>query len=858
MNPISVTEQTTTFHDKADVYSVKLDAERDITYNDGYSDNVPLGDFLSRPVDIFSDTWSVGYTTSNYQAEFDPWSLWQADARVRAKLENFAYASFDLKLRFMINGSPFQYGRLLVVYIPYGYAGASATADVRDRPNQTAQAAQQWYNTAASGRVETTFQHFSTYPHAFLNPSSNQVVEMTLPFVWHNNFFSVNGASGVPRESCGHIRIYDMNPLRIANTNAPTTCKYQVFAWSENLKLHTPTDFVPVSNKIKRDTTDEYNDGPVSSAASAVASAAGHLTKVPIIGRFARATEIGAGSMSQIARLFGFSAPSFVDPPHRYTPRNHGRLANVSGEDSSFSLSLDPKQEITVDPRTVGVNAVDEMTIKSIVTREQFLARCEWQGDGGQFATAGAEKIIFASLVSPNQPHRTGTGTGSGTQTWQAVQDTPGGHIANLFDHWRGSITYRVECVGTKMHSGRLKLQFDPFLKNGARTVADVNTSDVNTRHTLILDLAEESEVEFTIPYVSRRAWMKTLNDDTHTMFQPHRTDLTAFDLQTLYDEDVHLGVFVVSVVNELVAPIETNAAADATHAPIQVNVYFKCGEDMQYAMPSENNSRWASMNFVPVSEVTERDDGGVTSVELFGVHDNPEGPKVFFGERIVSIRSLIKRYGIVFTGKRQSTSSLNRTMIMRRSLPHINATVMRGKARRHSYLSYLMPMYTIARGSTRYKVAHMQTNESSTPPGTMMMWAERYASRTNVSTIASSVVNDTLDVQTANSAAIDAFMIRGYNGAVFTNNDQNACLEFQLPFYSNTRYMLANQIVNVDNNNVETAYVNYTMNQVLLAKLLTSGRNSDSAIDQQWFSAGDDFSLHFFLGVPMIFYHQA
>lgn len=833
------------------MYSVDMAAERDPTYNDGYEDNVPLGSFLSRPVDIFSQTWTAG---DDHNQAFDPWVLWQSDARVKAKLENFAYMSMDLKLRFMLNGSPFQYGRLMIVYIPYGSLDATATADVRNYANQTAQAAQQWYKTTATGRLEATFQHFSTYPHAFLNPSSNDVVEMTLPFVWHNNFLSINGTTSQAKESLGVIRIYALNQLRTANTNAPTECVYQVFCWAENVKVHTPTDFVPTSGRggIK---ADEYPDGPVSGTATAVASAAGHLSKVPVIGPFARATQIGAGAISDVARIFGFSAPNRPLEPEGVTLRPHGRLANISGVDSSISLALDPKQEITVDPRTVGVRPNDEMTIKSIVTREQWIARPEWSYDHGQFS-GDASKLLFASLVSPNQVHRTGTGTGHGSQTWQAVQDTPGGMIANLFDHWRGSVTYRVECVCTKMHSGRLKLQFDPFVKNGSYAVADVNTTDINTRHTLILDLSEQTEVEFTIPYVNRRAWMQTLNDDTYSMFQPYRHDLNSFDLQTHFNPEVHTGIFTVSVVNALVAPIGTDGT-QPTHAPIQVNIYFKCGEDMQFAMPSENNVRWAEMNYVPVSAVgavQPDEDVTVTQLELFGVHDNPHGPEVFFGERIVSIRSLIKRYGIVFTGKENSGENLNRVLVAHRNLPHTNATVMRDKARRHSYLSYLMPAFVVARGSTRYKITYLQCQNSNVTMSTQWIGVERFATRSQT---LQTINFPRLNLQDGTSANLDAFFFRGYNGAAYTHVQNNGTLEFQLPFYSNTRYMLGSEIVNVNNDSDETMVKNVAMTQTLYAKLLYSGYNATANLAQQWFAAGDDFSLHFFLGVPMVWYHQ-
>jgi hypothetical protein len=100
--------------------------------------------------------------------------------------------------------------------------------------------------------------------------------------------------------------------------------------------------------------------------------------------------------------------------------------------------------------------------------------------------------------------------------------------------------------------------------------------------------------------------------------------------------------------------------------------------------------------------------------------------------------------------------------------------------------------------------------------------------------------------------------MIRGFNGAAFTSGAQNSTLEFQLPFYSNTRYMLGSQIVNVDNDTDETALRNYTMTQVLYAQHIGVGRQVAQDLLQQWFAAGDDFSLSFFLGVPMVFYHQS
>lgn len=263
-------------------------------------------------------------------------------------------------------------------------------------------------------------------------------------------------------------------------------------------------------------------------------------------------------------------------------------------------------------------------------------------------------------------------------------------------------------------------------------------------------------------------------------------------------------------------------------------------------------------MNYIPVSSPggfqSPAESTEVTSIDLFGVHDNPEGPKVFFGERVVSLRALVKRYGVVFTGKKENGFNNGNVWATKRNVPHTNATVMRDKARRHSYLSYLMPAFTCARGATRYKFNYIQTTEQGHSGTQQALQVERFGNRGDVSTFPTT---DQLSLTSADSGTITDFMLEGYNGAGFINMSQNATLEVELPFYSNTRFMLACNTVNVDNDSTETIKLNPAMSQVIYAQLLSIGRSQPNDIVQHWFSAGDDFSLHFFLGVPQVFYHK-
>jgi hypothetical protein len=207
------------------------------------------------------------------------------------------------------------------------------------------------------------------------------------------------------------------------------------------------------------------------------------------------------------------------------------------------------------------------------------------------------------------------------------------------------------------MHSGRLKLQFDPFIKSTAKVVSDVNTEDVNARYTMIMDLSEATSTEFTINWNNKAAWLKTIDDDNNSTFQPYRHDLTAFNLQTLYDEQEHMGIFTVSVVNELVAPLSTALPPSSTTSPVQVNVYFKMCDDFMLAQPAELSSSWSTAKFSATSNFSDSTfvaTSNTTTVDEHAIMEkecDPANTMVFFGESVVSIRSLIKRYCNVFTG---------------------------------------------------------------------------------------------------------------------------------------------------------------------------------------------------------------
>jgi hypothetical protein len=113
--------QNVKFADQHDPYMYQVKSRVDPTRTMQDSDDAMLENFFSRPIKIFSSQWDVGAT---YFEQFNPWSLYLNNPRVSNRIANFKLLRGKLKLKFVINGSGFQYGRLIASYLPLATADA--------------------------------------------------------------------------------------------------------------------------------------------------------------------------------------------------------------------------------------------------------------------------------------------------------------------------------------------------------------------------------------------------------------------------------------------------------------------------------------------------------------------------------------------------------------------------------------------------------------------------------------------------------------------------------------------------------------------------------------------------------------
>ncbi len=542
-----------------------------------------LARYLQRPVRISTFSWAQASALGATLVTLNPWHLFLDNASIKAKIQNFAFIRGNLKIKIVTNGSPFLYGTARAVYRPL--------------PN--------FKTTTIAGPAAEQLIPLSQLPGSLIYPSHSEGVEMTLPFLWPRSFLRLNKAQDFI--DMGQLVMVVYSPLLSAN-GTTSSVTVQTYAWMEDVVLAGPT-LAPVLQG------DEYGVGPVSAPASAVAAVAKKLVDVPVIGKFAKATEIGASAVSTVAKLFGFTnVPVIAEAqPMRNAP--FPSLASAEIGYPSEKLALDPKNELSIDPAIAGCSSDDELAISNFATRESFLARTTWST-----ATA-VDTPLFTSLVQPQLGNKTFVPGGA------RFQFTPMGLPAVMFRNWRGDITFRFKFIASPFHKGRVRISYDPY-SDLVQTTGDTGPYTFNK----IVDLGAETDVEVTIPYQQALPWC-------YNRTEPNNGDWSTSTTPSVAHSDTFSnGIISLKVLTALTAPVSTSS--------IDVLVYVKGAPNLQFSNPSSSDyslTPFALQSLEYDEESTENMTMGVTSEEHV-----TNRALVNFGENVLSLRSLMRRQNLL------------------------------------------------------------------------------------------------------------------------------------------------------------------------------------------------------------------
>jgi hypothetical protein len=208
----------------------------------------------------------------------------------------------------------------------------------------------------------------------------------------------------------GKVTVHDFDVLHHANGGEdPITVN--VFVWAEDVVLSVPTTALvdglqqgvtqsgvsdypldefgfpsyvqqAASKQKKKGPTKKVNntmsgdefvkDGLISKPATAIANAANALSMIPMIAPYAKATSMVATRIGQVAKIFGYSRPQVLEDTRPYVPRYMGNLSNTDTPEPLVKLSVDSKNELTIDTRVMGLGGEDELAIAAIAQRPTF------------------------------------------------------------------------------------------------------------------------------------------------------------------------------------------------------------------------------------------------------------------------------------------------------------------------------------------------------------------------------------------------------------------------------------------------------------------------------------------------------
>lgn len=818
------TEETVTFIDNDGGVFVNLPTSTNSVAKVDNTDDLSLGKFLGRPTLIDTFSW----TTSDLvgiKKTIKPWTLFLGSTPIRKKIDNYAFFRGNLHIKVLVNGTPFQYGALRTCYSPLlGFAADK----VRSNP----------VSNLPLGIP------YSQQPGFFIYPQSNSGGEMPLRFFLHKNWLDLTSVTEV--DSMGTLIYYIYAPLQTAVTGGSTTVTVRTYAWMTDVELMGSTSKLALQG-------DEYGVGPISAPATAISAIASKLTTIPIIGRFARATEIGASAVSKIAGLFGYTNVPVIADVHAFQPMNAPMLASAHIGTPVQKLTLDPKQELSIDPSPHGIGSADELSLAYLKTRESYFGSTSWStGD-----TVNTQ--LFNTRISPSLWGQVDLVNGASAVVGKRVYHTPLSYIGAMFKHWRGDIIIRVKIVCTKFHKGRLKVSYDP------RGDISVTNPDENTVYTKIVDIGEEDDIEFVIPYHQDIGWLthdQTLADNwTVGNLNPPRVGIDN-------------GLLSIRVLNTLTAP---------TSGSINLLFFVRGGDNFEFANPNGHIGPDSTFIVPSFFALQGEDTTNVLPTRVvFGTESkvDPHRYGLNYGECVASLRNILHRY-MMFETTPLPVASGGLSTIIRKSYkrmpytpgfePNWSATsaskliAATGTApycfNTMPHVAYVAGMFLGYRGSVNYAVTPSADYYGSIDDMRVVRTTDTGQQSGSVRFI-TAAANTGFAPTTSLKAAYynrNYYYRDGLGGMGITATRTNGSLTFNLPDYNNFNFALVDPSNYMsgssdDGTNVQTALLTF-----MLHKDATGGTDPANVMTlQNEIAAGPDFTCLHFLCCPTLDYPKS
>lgn len=814
MGNVSKTEQLYTFQAEPEHVSWSM-AGATNTVASTQTMTSDLAQYMSRPELVDSRTWAEG-DGIGIKATVNVWRA-AMTASKREKLSGFGLFRANLKLKFVVNGSPFYYGAMAAVYTPLN--------GVRT-------------DLGLGGNTGQTLVTFSQKPHVWLNVQNTSTAEMKLPFLYPYPHINTNLLANF--DNLGKIDYVIYRPLASANGTAGTAVDIQLYAWFEDVELTGPTN-QPVAQSSQEYESDHQISGP----ASAVAAAAGSLSAVPIIGPYAMATSKAAGMVATVANALGFTNVPNVSDVAPMKPKPF-TLASSDISEPMGKLSLTSKQEVKLGKSDYGSTEVDELHLSRFCGRESFLTTTVWQ------TSQAPSDSLFVSGVTPMLT----------ASTSSVVAYTPMAYAATAFQYWRGPIKFTFKAIRSKYHRGRVQISWD-------RSANNLNTGallgNANTQ-AVVLDLDQGDEVSMIVPYQQQSLFLpvpaQVSEDGVPAGSVPYSTLTTPPSLTGIGWN----GVINMRVLTRLTAP--------ESSSDISFLVFVSAADGFELAAPVAHRYQASNQAYGLSSLLTSVAQSAIEYEENAESVADPTTapvPGVYmdaFGENITSLRSLLHRSSRAMTyvddPSSGSTGTISLTIPIKRMPPlpgfwnnawwgtstPVSSFVNAATWHPLPWFTYCFAGYS---GSVNVS-ANIVSGEANSPGYIDSFSLSRATYDTTLSS--SRKPYSTFAAGTASAGVVASSLTRsresGAGGMELTNTRTNAGLSANLPYYVPSAFLVADPYTTY-NNQDSFSGGNSDWWHIQATYARPTGLAREPFVDV-YYGSGPDFNVHFFVCCPLAY----
>jgi hypothetical protein len=343
------------------------------------------------------------------------------------------------------------------------------------------------------------------------------------------------------------------------------------------------------------------------------------------------------------------------------------------------------------------------------------------------------------------------------------------------------------------------------------------------------------------------------VNDDTPLPFSNGRSN----------------GQLVVTVLNELTTPGD-----EATAPGISVNVWVSAGDSMKFAVPIGTRIQDLSvLPFESQSLLISHSDAGVDAKTDKSSMENKPGEtmtlvvnaeantdhtmEVFFGEHVVSLRDLFRRYVYHIPWKTpDEENDYNTTYLNAKVFPYYRGTLPFGVSGVYEYassgtvystnpcctipLTYCAPAYMAWRGGIRKKIL----DNLDTYVDTAIRGVTRKPFTLELPGIRSEVYPNEINVIRRSAMARESFA-----GQELTMVRNTGMLETEFPYYQKSRFSSPRIYKPIEIQSDSYEYVQVTSN--------SGATTSRTNFIHEYVSTAEDFTLIYFINVPRMYRYE-